>query len=60
MGVDLALGELAGVDALVWLAVLAETVVLYWGRNVSSWFGKGSIDEGGRGEGCERWIVEVW
>jgi hypothetical protein len=28
MRVDLALGELAGVDALVGLAVLAETIVL--------------------------------
>jgi hypothetical protein len=27
-GVDLALGELAGADALVWLTVLAEAVVL--------------------------------
>lgn len=28
-GVDLALGELAGSDSTVWLAVLSETVVLY-------------------------------
>jgi len=28
VGVDLAVGELAGADTLVWLAVLAEAVVL--------------------------------